>query len=73
MIRPDKIRINLESYFCVGKEIEVDRYGLYRVDKLEDGVLYLSPALPRSYENSPQYEFMNSMLKDAVELVLEGK
>ena len=43
LVTPDRIQIDLKSYFHVGREIDVDRYGTYAVEKLEDGILYLVP------------------------------
>ena len=57
--RPDKININLEKYYSVGKEIIVDRYGVYRVDKVENGILHLS-AIKTGYNNSQTYNFIAS-------------
>ena len=58
--RPDKININLEKYYSVGKEIVVDRYGVYRVDKVENGILHLS-AIKTGYNNNSQiYNFIAS-------------
>ncbi len=72
MFKPSKVMINLEKYFRPGMEIEVDRYGVYRVDKLEKGVLHLSSVLLKSYKDSPQYNFVDSMFKEAIKDLLEG-